>query len=55
MSAEQPRTAKEFRQGEDIAEGGDATQARRAASALGKFLDDAYAALGLPLPARSAG
>ncbi|MEU9789908.1 hypothetical protein AB0E27_04670 [Streptomyces sparsogenes] len=44
----QPDLAKEFRHWEDTAEIGDATQARRAASALGKILDDAYAALGLP-------
>lgn len=43
----QPDVAKSFRHWEDAAETGDATQARRAASALGKILDDAYAALGL--------
>ncbi|WP_432039677.1 DUF6247 family protein [Streptomyces cucumeris] len=44
----QPNVAKEFRRWEDTAGIGDATQARHAASALGKILDDAYAALGLP-------
>ncbi|MDX3225967.1 hypothetical protein [Streptomyces sp. ME19-01-6] len=44
----QPNVAKEFRHWEDTAEIGDSTQTRRAASALGKILDDAYAALGLP-------
>ncbi|OPF71194.1 hypothetical protein VT50_0234830 [Streptomyces antioxidans] len=44
----QPNIAKEFRRWEDAAETGDATQARRAASAIGKILDDAHAALGLP-------
>ncbi|MFI0774794.1 hypothetical protein [Streptomyces sp. NPDC021212] len=46
----QPNIAKEFRHWEDAAETGDATQARRAASPIGKILDDAHAALGLPLP-----
>ncbi|MEU5022936.1 hypothetical protein [Streptomyces milbemycinicus] len=45
----QPNLAKEFRHWEDTAETGDGTQARRAASAIGKILDDAHAALGLPL------
>ncbi|MGO4750982.1 DUF6247 family protein [Streptomyces sp. 2MCAF27] len=44
----QPDLAKEFRHWEDTAESGDATQARRAASAIGKILDDAHAALGFP-------
>ncbi|MEU0845735.1 DUF6247 family protein [Streptomyces sp. NPDC005962] len=44
----QPGIAKEFRRWEDAAEAGDTAQARRAASAIGKILDDAHAALGLP-------
>ncbi|MGW2326291.1 hypothetical protein ACWC5C_11045 [Streptomyces sp. NPDC001700] len=40
----QPSLAKEFRHWEDTAEGGDAAQARRAASAIGEILDDAHAA-----------
>ncbi|MFI0814762.1 DUF6247 family protein [Streptomyces sp. NPDC021098] len=43
----QPSLAKKFRHWEDLAETGDAAQARRAASALGKILDDTHAALGL--------
>jgi hypothetical protein len=45
----QPRIAKEFRHWEDMAETGDAAQAQRAASAIGEILDDAHAALALPL------
>ncbi|MFC5146075.1 hypothetical protein [Streptomyces aureoversilis] len=44
----QPRLAKELRHWEDMAGAGDATQARRAASAIGKILDDAHAELALP-------
>ncbi|WNE98542.1 DUF6247 family protein [Streptomyces luomodiensis] len=44
----QPDIAKELRRWEDTAQTGDATQARRAASAIGKILDDAHAALGFP-------
>ncbi|MEU1819872.1 hypothetical protein ABZ543_32535 [Streptomyces roseifaciens] len=44
----QPRLAKELRLWEDMAGTGDATQARRAASAIGKILDDAHAELALP-------
>ncbi|MGW2326296.1 hypothetical protein ACWC5C_11070 [Streptomyces sp. NPDC001700] len=43
----QPNVANEFRHWEDTTEGGDAAQARRAASAIGEILDDAHAALGL--------
>ncbi|MCQ8834580.1 hypothetical protein [Streptomyces malaysiensis] len=43
----QPNLAKEFRRWEDAAETGDAAQGRRAASAIGRILDDAHAALGL--------
>ncbi|NSC23586.1 hypothetical protein FM076_21495 [Streptomyces albus subsp. chlorinus] len=44
----QPSLAEEFRRWEDTVESGDAPQARRAAAAIGKILDDAHAALGLP-------
>lgn len=44
----QPNLAKELRHWEETAETGDAAQARRAASAIGKLLDDAHAALALP-------
>ncbi|MFF7728256.1 hypothetical protein [Streptomyces sp. NPDC008001] len=44
----QPSLAKEFRHWEDTAESGDATQARRAAAAIGKILDEAHAELALP-------
>ncbi|SCK26776.1 hypothetical protein [Streptomyces sp. WMMB 322] len=44
----QPELADEFRRWEDLAESGDAVQARRAASELGRLLDEAHAALELP-------
>ncbi|MGK5733464.1 DUF6247 family protein [Streptomyces sp. URMC 124] len=44
----QPGLAKELRRWEDMAGTGDATKARRAASAIGKILDDAHAELALP-------
>ena len=43
----QPRLAGELRHWEDAAETGDATQARRAASEIGRILDAAHAALSL--------
>lgn len=45
----QPRLAQQLRHWEDAAESGDATQARQAASEIGKILDDAHAALGIPI------
>ncbi|MFE5208622.1 DUF6247 family protein [Streptomyces sp. NPDC056600] len=44
----QPDLAAEFRRWEDAAESGDAAEARQAASALGRILDQAHAAVGLP-------
>ncbi|MEU2107526.1 DUF6247 family protein [Streptomyces sp. NPDC019507] len=43
----QPGVAADFRRWEDLAEAGDAAQARRAASEIGRILDDAHAAIGL--------
>lgn len=43
-----PDLAKELRRWEDAAESGDAAQARRAASEIGRILDEAHAALGHP-------
>lgn len=40
-----PHAASRFRELEDMAEHGDAAQARRAAAELGRMLDDARAAL----------
>jgi hypothetical protein len=45
----QPRLARQLRHWEDAAESGEATQARQAASEIGKILDDAHAALGIPI------
>lgn len=44
----QPNVARDFRHWEVTAERGNAAQARRAASAIGKILDETDAALGLP-------
>ncbi|MEI5522635.1 DUF6247 family protein [Streptomyces brasiliscabiei] len=44
----QPEMAAEFRRWEDAAELGDAAQARRAAGEIGRILDAAHAAIGLP-------
>lgn len=41
----QPRVAARFRELEDLAQDGDAEQARRAAAELGRILDDARTAL----------
>ncbi|KUJ66120.1 hypothetical protein ACZ90_40430 [Streptomyces albus subsp. albus] len=43
----QPRLAQELRRWEDTAERGDATQARLAASEIGRILDAAHAELAL--------
>ncbi|HWM38042.1 MAG TPA: hypothetical protein VNS49_13095 [Streptomyces sp.] len=43
----QPDLAVEFRRWEDLAESGDASQARRAASEIGRILDEAHSALAL--------
>lgn len=43
-----PDLAKELRRCEDAAESGDAAQARRAASEIGRILDEAHAAFGHP-------
>ncbi|OEV04383.1 DUF6247 family protein [Streptomyces oceani] len=40
-----PGTARRFRELEDLAESGDATQARHAAAELGRMLDDARASV----------
>ncbi|WP_420000495.1 DUF6247 family protein [Streptomyces boninensis] len=44
-----PHLATELRRCEDAAATGDANQARQAASAIGRILDEAHAALGIPL------
>ena len=44
----QPGLAADLRRWEDIAESGDAAQARQAASEIGRLLDEAHAAIGLP-------
>jgi hypothetical protein len=44
----QPGLAANLRRWEDTAESGDATQARLAASEIGRLLDEAHAAIGLP-------
>ncbi|TLQ44086.1 DUF6247 family protein [Streptomyces marianii] len=49
----QPGLAADLRRWEDMAETGDAAQARRAASEIGVILDEAHAVIGLP--ARRAG
>lgn len=41
----QPHLAEELRRMEDLAAAGDADQAREAASAIGRILDDAHSAL----------
>ncbi|NJQ00570.1 DUF6247 family protein [Streptomyces zingiberis] len=43
-----PELAADFRRWEDIAASGGAVQARRAASEIGRILDGAHAAVGLP-------
>ncbi|MGH3311894.1 MAG: DUF6247 family protein [Streptomyces sp.] len=43
----QPDLAVEFRRWEDLAESGDASQARRAAAEIGRILDEAHSALAL--------
>lgn len=43
-----PALAADLRHWEDTAESGDATQARQAASAIGRILDEAHSAIGLP-------
>ncbi|MEU6239808.1 DUF6247 family protein [Streptomyces sp. NPDC047024] len=43
-----PDVAADLRHWEDIAESGDAAQARRSASRIGRILDAAHAAVGLP-------
>jgi hypothetical protein len=42
-----PHLATELRRWEDTAESGDATQARQAASEIGRILDEAHEAHGL--------
>ncbi|MBQ1094587.1 hypothetical protein KBY55_00360 [Streptomyces sp. b94] len=44
----QPDLAADFQGWEESAESGDATQARQAASKIGRILDQAHAAVGLP-------
>ncbi|MFJ4513908.1 hypothetical protein [Streptomyces sp. NPDC088816] len=44
-----PDLAADLRRWEDTAESGDAAQARQAASGVGRILDDAHAAIGLPV------
>ncbi|MFJ8346024.1 hypothetical protein ACIQ9J_06560 [Streptomyces sp. NPDC094153] len=44
-----PDLAADLRRWEDTAESGDAAQARQAASGIGRILDDAHAAVGLPV------
>ncbi|MFI0738125.1 hypothetical protein ACH4PU_08495 [Streptomyces sp. NPDC021100] len=43
-----PDLAADLRRREDAAQSGDAAQARAAASAIGRILDGAHAAIGLP-------
>ncbi|GAA0457895.1 DUF6247 family protein [Streptomyces sp. NPDC046215] len=43
----QQDVARELRHWEDVAESGDTRQVRRAASAIGRILDEAHEALGL--------
>ncbi|GAA2119575.1 DUF6247 family protein [Streptomyces synnematoformans] len=45
----QPDLARQLRHWEDVAESSDAGQVRQAASEIGKMLDDAHAALGIPI------
>jgi hypothetical protein len=44
----QPEIAADLRRWEDTTESGDAAQARQAASRIGRILDAAHAAIGLP-------
>ncbi|MBR7672510.1 DUF6247 family protein [Streptomyces daliensis] len=44
----QPQLAERFRELEALADEGDASQARQAASGIGHILDEAHAALGWP-------
>ncbi|MFF4573417.1 DUF6247 family protein [Streptomyces sp. NPDC001410] len=44
----QPDLAADLRHWEDTAESGDAVQARQAAYEIGRILDEAHAAIGLP-------
>lgn len=44
----QPALASDLRRWEDTVESGDAAQARQAASEIGRILDEAHAAIGLP-------
>jgi hypothetical protein len=44
----QPDVAADFRRWEDAAKTGDTAQVRRSASEIGRILDEAHAALGLP-------
>lgn len=44
----QPGLAAGLRRWEGMAESGDAAQARRAAAGIGRILDDAHTAVGLP-------
>ncbi|WP_344528554.1 DUF6247 family protein [Streptomyces albiaxialis] len=44
----QPELAADFRRWEDTSESGDAAQARQAAAEIGRILDEAHAATGLP-------
>ncbi|MFE0191944.1 DUF6247 family protein [Streptomyces sp. NPDC058989] len=43
-----PDAAEDLRRWEDAAESGNAAQARRAAAEIGRILDEAHAAVGLP-------
>ncbi|GGR33216.1 hypothetical protein FHS37_001343 [Streptomyces griseostramineus] len=43
-----PGLAAGLRRWEDLAESGDAAQARQAAREIGRILDEAHAAVGLP-------
>ncbi|MEV6564108.1 DUF6247 family protein [Streptomyces kronopolitis] len=43
-----PETAADLRRWEETAASGDTTQARQAASEIGRILDEAHATLGLP-------
>ncbi|MER7182232.1 DUF6247 family protein [Streptomyces hyaluromycini] len=44
----QPEMAADLRRWEDATESGDAAQARQAASRIGRILDEAHVAVGLP-------
>lgn len=45
----QPALAADFRRWEDTAASGDGDQARQAASEIGRILDEAHAAVGVPV------